>query len=687
MTDSSIGPTLGGIPQQPLPSTRPKVGQARSQVTARTKQAYSKAAPKGQENVPKQWKRGEVSVKKTSAASPKLETRERAKEAELIRANIRSYFSNVKLSSGDEKKIDLLVERLIKVDVLSKKVRAQEPTKLAPFGVHKVEKITIGGVRHTFELGRDFKVVAHAVNETVVGSGGYGNVSKVGTLLKQGIPIMKKVGNVPESSTPPDLLHEMRYTQELHLRAGGHQRGVQRAPFRLFNVKSHTDDKYYGYYVPGYITDMSGKKLMNLTTAEKSTLGLNTARGLVTGALDLCTGLEATHKLKIAHRDLKPGNIGIQLRDKDVTKSEWAVADYGLATKAADEEPLGTPVFITDRHLQLQHKTSGEKRKEHQRGQDIYALGLSLLEIYYTALTGELVHYSDQTPWRDELMNYVTISASRPRKDGMPKHPADCPHVKDLLTKIENSLGTDVALLLRDMLEIEPQKPLTATEIRTRLEAIVQNMGSDADTGIYPVLPNIGDILQKAKPGAVFVSGPYIYVKTQTDHNTYQYSFIQAQDGTYSLVAEENPPRILLEGLKSKQIPASFLATLGESILTVDKRLQALQNSLPDALKDKSNNYPDHVALLDNPNAPPGSFMVWKPYNYGIGPKFLITVKGQDGALIRYSITLANNVDKTGFFISPLDTDQDAWFEECSNIDNLLNSMGLEQHLNYTTAF
>ncbi len=70
---------------------------------------------------------------------------------------------------------------------------------------------------------------------------------------------------------------------------------------------------------------------------------------LSTSFLDLASGLKAMHDLGAIHRDIKPGNILVNV-DPSGTIEEAALSDYGLtiSTKeAATSHPLTTPLFAS----------------------------------------------------------------------------------------------------------------------------------------------------------------------------------------------------------------------------------------------------------------------------------------------------------------------------------------------------
>jgi eukaryotic-like serine/threonine-protein kinase len=118
--------------------------------------------------------------------------------------------------------------------------------------------------------------------------------------------------------------------------------------------------------------------------------------------------LHYAHRKRIVHRDIKPGNILLDLTGKPF------VADFGLALREqeVDKGPryAGTPAYMSP------EQARGESHRVDGRS-DIFSLGI----VFYEMLTGQRPFHADA---REELLEQITNQEVRPPRqcdDTIPK--------------------------------------------------------------------------------------------------------------------------------------------------------------------------------------------------------------------------------------------------------------------------
>ncbi|MCE5294127.1 MAG: hypothetical protein LLF94_05885 [Chlamydiales bacterium] len=436
--------------------------------------------------------------------SPKSELKE------TLRANMIAHLESIKkqpLTVDEIAQVDEAIATLEKVDnsIRTKFTKVKEESLISPFKVRKVVQIKIGGIDRTLEMGRNYKVTAQNINKTVIGQGSYGAVHKAGILLKVNVHILKKTGFDKTDSVPEDLEREVKMTTRLHK-----ARGVQRPPYGIFSIKDWASDKkQYGYLVPGYETDLKPQNILKLDNEAKTSLGLKTNLGRANGGLDLLTGLVACHKAGIYHRDIKPENIGIEL-DSD-GKPEWVLADFGIATTSAKEPPKGTFTYMLaiDAARQDEHLNNTKEKKLLLEKQDVFAVGLSLIETYYTAINDQ---NATNSPWKKEFNKLcctgyvfdekeVFIGMTYPSNlvdnslHPLRKHPANNPAIAEVLNLIGKDMGQDFQKLLTDMIAPPSARP-TASQALTRWTAALATLPTVAPISVDTIMEALPDHLK-----------------------------------------------------------------------------------------------------------------------------------------------------------------------------------------------
>ena len=224
----------------------------------------------------------------------------------------------------------------------------------------------------------------------------------------------------------------------------------------VFDIGAHEDQPYIviellgGGDVEGLIEDAPDHRVPLERTLEI--------------VLDVCRGLEFIHAKRLIHRDLKPGNV--MLTDDGVAK----VADYGLAL-ARDRARLTVEGVMvgTVGYMPPEQAVGGEITER----ADLYSLGAMLYEM----VTG-------RTPFLgDDPVAIISQHVNTPPVEPT-WHNAACPEPLS-------------ALIMRLLSKDAADRPASAREVATALQAIDPTTPIEADTDGAPTLDRLA--------GGVFV--------------------------------------------------------------------------------------------------------------------------------------------------------------------------------------
>jgi eukaryotic-like serine/threonine-protein kinase len=161
-------------------------------------------------------------------------------------------------------------------------------------------------------------------------------------------------------------------------------------------------------------------------------------------AMQVCAGLDAAHREKVVHRDLKPGNVLIERSGRVV------ITDFGIARNISDGSLLtgdantmvGTPAYMAPEQI-----TSGDIGGH----TDIYSLGLVL----YQMLTGKI-------PFREDTP--IDTAFARLKRD-----PEDPGQLVDLPPELS-------AVVLRCLARDPAKRPASARELAELLAPFLHDL-------------------------------------------------------------------------------------------------------------------------------------------------------------------------------------------------------------------
>lgn len=160
---------------------------------------------------------------------------------------------------------------------------------------------------------------------------------------------------------------------------------------------------------------VEGKDLSEYTTPER----LLPLEHLIPIMARVAAALAYAHSRGVTHRDIKPGNIMVDLNRDVVKVMDFGVARVADAARTRTGVVLGTPTFMSPEQLAGQN-IDGRS--------DLYSLGVAFFQL----LTGQL-------PYRNDSMAVLMRAIARD----------PVPHVTEIRPDVPQALGDVVALALQ----------------------------------------------------------------------------------------------------------------------------------------------------------------------------------------------------------------------------------------------
>ena len=198
--------------------------------------------------------------------------------------------------------------------------------------------------------------------------------------------------------------------------------GRLRSPFCLRPLDYGIGDGDTPYLVTEYVAGLELDQWLTTSPPRSQVLAV---------AADILKGLDAAHREGVVHRDLKPANVLI--RDVD-GRPQPAIIDFGLAKLVGRQQQdvtktgmvMGTPGFMSPEQLRGQRDIGPPT--------DVYAFGA----LFFEVLTG------------------------KPPFDGDSALALAMAHIREPVPRMPPSVPTHVAVLVRQMLDKEPERRPTA---------------------------------------------------------------------------------------------------------------------------------------------------------------------------------------------------------------------------------
>ncbi|NOK15842.1 serine/threonine protein kinase [Corallococcus carmarthensis] len=128
------------------------------------------------------------------------------------------------------------------------------------------------------------------------------------------------------------------------------------------------------------------------------------AREVVLKVLGVARGLEAAHRAKVVHRDLKESNVVVRASDDEAVVVDFGAGGYESAPSITGGVlPPGTPEYRAPEAWRFQQEHGDEQARSYQPGpsDDLYALGVVL----YWLLTGRQPFLPDEAEGVEAVLN------------------------------------------------------------------------------------------------------------------------------------------------------------------------------------------------------------------------------------------------------------------------------------------
>lgn len=277
--------------------------------------------------------------------------------------------------------------------------------------------------------------------------------------------------------------------------------------------------------------------------------------------LAVSKALEAAHKAKIIHRDIKPGNIVLmQVGDGENKTVKVKLVDFGLARlvddninllKAAERskqsltekgEVFGSPLYMSPeqcRGQDLDHRT------------DIYSLGCSFFE----ALTGQVPFHGKNVVQTFQMHESAPVPAlAKVNKEGV--FPEELEHVvRRMLEKEPDKRYQNMDSVIHDLERIQFGKPVKSTLQEVRDSAFRTSTDEDSSSIVTGSSGQTTSFSKKlvSKQGLVLMAALLIFT-TALSLTTFNFILNPIKPTTQTLQMSQNSSKAATLSTKPEEL-------------------------------------------------------------------------------------------------------------------------------------
>lgn len=210
--------------------------------------------------------------------------------------------------------------------------------------------------------------------------------------------------------------------------------------------------------------------------------------------LDIVQGLAHLHQQNIVHRDLKPPNLLLQYDDRNTNSHHGIprvlISDFGecedLDETHRDDDnrtgATGTLEFMAPEHVRLDPR--GRNTVDYSPKADMWSLGMVLYYLCYSKLPYSFI--DDVDILRREILEFRDVRFPSSRFDIYKSNPTLYNEAVNN-PNLQSDIPSELKLLIRMLLSIDPAKRPSCNKILTKLRSIQRD---DENNSAFRDMPN-----------------------------------------------------------------------------------------------------------------------------------------------------------------------------------------------------